>query len=200
RVGGGHRSGAGGEPVRHAAGPRDDRGAVLAARPRRHCVGGDDPVAAVEGSAAVSDVGRVLRAEWDRVAGYGSVAAGVVLLVAGFVGVRTSADVIDEISYLVTGGIGSIFLLGVGATMLLSAHLHDDFRKLHRVEENLDRVERLLRAQHPDLLDTADPPPDRGPQGSAMPAANADRNPAVVAGVRATLAVRRGRLFASIGM
>jgi len=168
----------------------------------------------------MTDVKRFLRAEWDRVAGYGCVAAGLVLLVAGFVGVRTSADVIDEISYLVTGGIGSIFLLGVGATMLLSADLHDDFRKLHRVEEKLDRVERLLRAQHPEVLAVDDPPSSGGPAGadrramaSAVPvgAAEADGEPAdnAVAGVgqpalavgdRGMLAVRRGRLFAAVGI
>ena len=136
----------------------------------------------------MKDVKRFLRAEWDRLAGYGCVAAGVVLLIAGFVGVRTSADVIDEISYLVTGGIGSIFLLGVGATLLLSADLHDDFRKLHRVEEKLDRVERLLLAQHPELLDLADPPSP--PAGS-----NGDQASPVRAG-----AVRRSRLFAGIGV
>ena len=80
------------------------------------------------------DLQRFLRAVWDRVAGYAFIVAGAVALVFGFVGVRTSADVIDEISYLVTGGIGAVFLLGVGATLLLSADLHDDFRKLHRVE------------------------------------------------------------------
>jgi hypothetical protein len=110
----------------------------------------------------------------------------VVLLVAGFVGVRTSADVIDEISYLVTGGIGSIFLLGVGATLLLSADLHDDFRKLHRVEEKLDRVERLLLAEHPDLVDVADRPPDTDAATTGP-------------GAPPPSPVRRGRLVAGIG-
>jgi len=63
-------------------------------------------------------------------------------------------------------------------------------------------VERLLLAQHPDLLATADPRPTGGAQaqGSAMPLANPDRTPAVAAGARGTLAVRRGRLLAGIGM
>src|SRR5687767_306907 len=98
------------------------------------------------------DFKRFLRAEWDRVAGYAFVLAGAVALVFGFVGVRTAADVIDEISYLVTGGIGAIFLLGVGATLLLSADLHDDFRKLDRVEEKLDAIHQALVERHPDLV------------------------------------------------
>lgn len=153
------------------------------------------------GGAAVNNFRRFLRAEWDRVAGYGCVAVGLVLLVAGIVGVRTSADVIDEISYLVTGGIGSIFLLGVGSTLLLSADLHDDFRKLHRVEQKLDRVERLLLAEHPELLDVPGTrPSDREPGGSPTLAA-AESTPAPrVGAARATLAVRQGRILAGIGI
>ncbi len=146
----------------------------------------------------MSDVRRFLRAEWDRVAGYGCIVAGVVLLTAGIFGVRSAADVIDEISYLVTGGIGSIFLLGVGATLLLSADIHDDFRKLHRVEQKLDRVERLLLAQHPELLDVTDPP--AAGTETAVPLPGREQRPPVAAGTRAALAVRRGRLFATIGI
>src|SRR5437899_8909231 len=123
------------------------------------------------------DLPRFIRAEWDRLAGYAFLLAGAVALVFGFVGVRTSADVIDEISYLVTGGIGSIFLLGVGATLLLSADLHDDFRKLHRVERKLDRVERLLLAEHPELVDVGDGPSDAEPDGRPAAAAGADPAP-----------------------
>ena len=117
------------------------------------------------------DLGRFLRAEWDRLAGYGFLLAGAVALVFGFVGVRTSADVIDEISYLVTGGIGAVFLLGVGATLLLSADLHDDFRKLHRVEEKLDAIHRALTETHPDLVvDVRPPASGNGPDGNAAAA------------------------------
>jgi hypothetical protein len=153
------------------------------------------------GGAAVNGLRRFLRAEWDRVAGYACIVVGLVLLVAGIVGVRTSADVIDEISYLVTGGIGSIFLLGVGSTLLLSADLHDDFRKLHRVEQKLDRIERLLLAEHPELFDVTDFRPGAVPEaGPALQ--NGGAVPALSRPVRApaTLAVRRGRLFAAIGI
>ena len=86
-----------------------------------------------------------LRAEWDRVAGYSLIGLGLVALLAGISGVRHAKDVVDQLAYLTSGGIGAMFLLGVGATLLLSADLHDDWRKLHRVEQKLDRVEALLR-------------------------------------------------------
>ena len=126
----------------------------------------------------MSRLKQFLRAEWDRVAGYACLAAGLVVLAIGFAGVRRSADVIDEISYLVTGGFGAIFLLGVGATLLLSADLHDDFRKLQRVQQKLARVERLLRARHSEVLD----------QGDADEADD-DPDPAAPAEFRDTLAV-----------
>jgi len=107
------------------------------------------------------EVARWLRAEWDRVAGYGCLAVGLALLVAGFQGVRHAADVIDEISYLVSGGIGAVFLLGIGATLLLSADLHDDFRTLHRIEEQLDALERRLAPGHPAAPERSDPPGHR---------------------------------------
>lgn len=144
------------------------------------------------------DFKRFLRAEWDRVAGYAFVVAGAVALVFGFVGVRTAADVIDEISYLVTGGIGAIFLLGVGATLLLSADLHDDFRKLHRVEEKLDDIHRALAERHPDLVVDVRPPAADGPDGNravvvgSQPAAR----PAPAASSSGLLAVRRSRRLA----
>jgi hypothetical protein len=143
------------------------------------------------------DLGRFLRAEWDRLAGYGFLVAGAVALVFGFVGVRTSADVIDEISYLVTGGIGAVFLLGVGATLLLSADLHDDFRKLHRVEEKLDAIHRALTETHPDLVVDVRPPAPDGPDGNgaAMVGPKAGPSARVAAGA-GLLAVRRFRRLA----
>jgi hypothetical protein len=109
------------------------------------------------------DTGRFFRSEWDRVAGYACLLAGVVALAFGIAGVRDAADVVDEISYLVTGGIGAVFLLGTGATLLLSADLHDDFRKLDRVEEKLDTIHRALLAEHPHLADLAAPAPSPEP-------------------------------------
>ena len=157
---------------------------------------------------------RFLRAEWDRVAGYAFVLAGAVALVFGFVGVRTAADVIDEISYLVTGGIGAICLLGVGATLLLSADLHDDFRKLDRVEAKLDAIHQALVERHPDLVVDVRPADNGGSDaaggsrgsggasaaaGGAGSAGGAPEETMPTVGASGLLAVRRHRRLALAG-
>ncbi len=78
-----------------------------------------------------------LRAEWDRVAGYILIALGALLLVLGYAGVSGSPYVAEGLSYIMSGGIGGLFMLGAGATLLISADLHDEWRKLDRVEEAL---------------------------------------------------------------
>lgn len=81
------------------------------------------------------DVLTLLRSQWDRLAALGCVIAGVVLLVLGYHGVANSAYVADELSYLVSDGLGGLFLLGVAASLFSSADMHDEWRKLDRIEE-----------------------------------------------------------------
>lgn len=75
-----------------------------------------------------------LRAQWDRIAGFGCVAAGGCLLILGWVGASAATRSADEISYLISGGLAGLFLLGIGATLLISADMHDEWRKLDRIE------------------------------------------------------------------
>lgn len=78
-----------------------------------------------------------LRAEWDRVLGFTLIAIGAVLLVLGYIGVSHSPYVAEQLAYIVSGGLGGLFLLGSGATLLILADLHDEWRKLDRVEAML---------------------------------------------------------------
>jgi hypothetical protein len=80
------------------------------------------------------DVLSWLRAEWDRVAGFGLIALGAIALVIGYQGVNDSPYVAEELAYIISGGLGGLFLLGTGATLLISADLHDEWRKLDRIE------------------------------------------------------------------
>jgi len=75
-----------------------------------------------------------LRSEWDRVAGYGLVLLGALFLLLGYHGVKTSPFLAEELAFIASGGLGGIFCLGLGVGLLLSADLHDEWRKLDRIE------------------------------------------------------------------
>jgi ABC-type Fe3+-siderophore transport system permease subunit len=82
----------------------------------------------------MNDLARWVRAEWDRVAGVTLVVLGVILVAVGYNGVANSPYVAEELAYLASGAVGGLFLLGCGATLWLSADLHDEWRKLDRIE------------------------------------------------------------------
>jgi hypothetical protein len=83
------------------------------------------------------DIGKWLRLQWDRVLAWVFVAAGAIALIAGWVGVSGNAYAAGQLPYIISGGIGGIFLLGVGATLWLSADLRDEWRKLDSIEDAL---------------------------------------------------------------
>jgi hypothetical protein len=92
-----------------------------------------------------------LRVERDRAAGAVLVALGAVALLIAYLGVSNSPYLADEMSYVVSGGLGGLFLLGIGATLLISAGLRDEWRKLDRLEEVTHR-----HAEHvPDAVRTS---------------------------------------------
>lgn len=79
-----------------------------------------------------------VRAEWDRVAGFALIVLGALALLFGYLGVRHSPYVAEELAFIISGGLGGLFLLGLGGIFLISADLRDEWRKL-------DRIEALLR-------------------------------------------------------
>jgi hypothetical protein len=83
------------------------------------------------------EVGKWLRLQWDRALAWAIVALGAIALIAGWVGVSGSPYAASQLPYIISGGIGGIFLLGVGATLWLSADLRDEWRKLDCIEDAL---------------------------------------------------------------
>ena len=73
---------------------------------------------------------RWIRAQWDRVAAWALIAAGLVALLVGWWGVSHTAYLAEQVPYLISAGLLGLFLLGVGATLWLSADLRDEWRKL----------------------------------------------------------------------
>lgn len=86
------------------------------------------------------ELGKLVRLAWDRAAALALIAAGVVALVAGWVGVSGEAFPAKQLPYVISGGIAGIFILGLGALFWLSADLRDEWTKLDRIEDALNRL------------------------------------------------------------
>ena len=84
---------------------------------------------------------RWIRAQWDRVTAWVLIAAGAVALLIGWLGVSHTAYLAEQVPYLVSAGLFGLFLLGVGATVWLSADLRDEWRKLDEIADALNRRE-----------------------------------------------------------
>jgi hypothetical protein len=76
-----------------------------------------------------------LRLGWDRVAAWICVLAGVIALVLGWIGVSDQLYMAEQIPYVISAGLGGMFLLGVGGILWLSADLRDEWTQLDRLEE-----------------------------------------------------------------
>jgi hypothetical protein len=74
------------------------------------------------------------RTQWDRVGAWCLIGMGGLAIVIGWVRVGEEALTAQQIPYVISGGIGGLFLLGVGAMLWLSADLRDEWRKLDAIE------------------------------------------------------------------
>jgi len=83
------------------------------------------------------DLKNLVKKQWDRSAGIVLSVIGVLALIKGWMGVRGTPVLAEQTRYIVSGGIGALVLLGLGATLWISADLRDEWRKLDRIEESL---------------------------------------------------------------
>jgi hypothetical protein len=82
-----------------------------------------------------------LRAEWDRVAGWTAIVLAVFALLLGYHGVSESLSTGRQLAYIISGGLGGVILVAVGATLLISADLHDEWRKLDEIQAAINAGE-----------------------------------------------------------
>lgn len=75
-----------------------------------------------------------VRSEWDRLAGFLLAGVGAVLIVVGAFAANGAANTLDALSYVATAGLIGVLLLGVGLALVVTASLHDEWRKLDRIE------------------------------------------------------------------
>ncbi len=85
-------------------------------------------------------VKRLLALFWDRVAAVACIVVAVVVLIVGWVNVSATSDPGAQIPYVMSAGIGGLFLLWIGTTLWLSADLRDEWRKLDVIDESLRRL------------------------------------------------------------
>src|SRR5580698_649742 len=78
-----------------------------------------------------------VRLHWDRCAAWVLIAAGVVALVLGWLGVSSTPYPAQQISYAVSGGLSGVCLFIVGGMLWLSADLRDQWFKLDRLETKM---------------------------------------------------------------
>jgi hypothetical protein len=83
------------------------------------------------------DLIKLVKSQWDRAGAIGLSLLGAVFLLFGWIGVSGTPLMAEQAPYIVSGGIGGLFLLGLGATLWISADLRDEWRKLDRIEAAL---------------------------------------------------------------
>ena len=86
------------------------------------------------------ELGKWLRVAWDRAAALALIVVGAVVVVVGWIGVSGEAYPAKQLPFMMSGGVGGVFLLGVGALFWLSSDLRDEWTKLDRIEEALVRL------------------------------------------------------------
>jgi hypothetical protein len=87
------------------------------------------------------DIVTWMRSQWDRLAAGATLVAGVVVLITGWHGVSGTAYPAEQLPYIISAGLGGLFLLGVSAALWLSADLRDEWRKLDRIERAIAATE-----------------------------------------------------------
>jgi len=92
------------------------------------------------------DLKRWLRAQWDRVGAWVLIGGGALFLLLGWIGASNTPFPAEQIPFVLSGGVGGALLVGLGAALLISADLRDEWHKL-------DRIERAIRER-------PDPEPD----------------------------------------
>jgi hypothetical protein len=73
------------------------------------------------------------RGRWEKSAAVIAAAVGAVLIVVGWIGVSGSSLTTEQLPYLASGAVGGLFVLGVAATLWLSADLRDEYYKLDQI-------------------------------------------------------------------
>lgn len=121
-----------------------------------------------------------IKSQWDRMTAVATAIGGGVVLYVGWWGVSGTAYPAEQLPFIVSAGLTGLFLLGISTALWLSADLHDEWRKL-------DRIERAIRAAQTEVStrqgDTETRLYSNAGQGTAGATSTAQRPAAASGGV-----------------
>jgi hypothetical protein len=86
-----------------------------------------------------------------------AVAGGVALLI-GYFGVSGTLDPAKQLPYLISGGIGGLFLLGLAAALLFSADLGATRADIGRLQATVEELSDQVASLQASLEEAATPP------------------------------------------
>jgi len=86
------------------------------------------------------DFWRLIRNQWDRAAAVAGAVLGVIAILLGWIGVSGKSLPAAQIPYLASGAVLGIFLLGLAATLWLSADLRDEWSKLDQIHDKVEQI------------------------------------------------------------
>lgn len=111
-----------------------------------------------------------IRNQWDRVGAAACVVAGALMVLFAWLGASSTPYTVEQIPYIISGGIGGLFLLGLGAMLWVSADLRDQWRTMEQI-----RADRSAEGDGeadtivlPDGEELADGDPGRAPRSGSQ--------------------------------
>jgi hypothetical protein len=90
-----------------------------------------------------------------------AMAAGAVALLLGWYGVSGTYDPGVQLSYLVSGGLGGLFLAGVGAALVSSSNMRQATRKIDDLQRGMDELTAVVGELRAALAEPARSAPAR---------------------------------------
>jgi hypothetical protein len=82
-------------------------------------------------------LGTLVRLGWDRLSAAILIAVGAGAVILGWIGVSGADLPSKQLPYLVSGGIGGLYILGVAALLWLSGDLRDEWSRLGEIKTML---------------------------------------------------------------
>ncbi|HEY2832831.1 MAG TPA: hypothetical protein VGJ14_10430 [Sporichthyaceae bacterium] len=83
------------------------------------------------------------------------VAAGLLCVLLGYLGVRRNDDIVLQLPYLASGGVGGLALIALGAVVLIVEQMRAQSRRAAAVSEALEEWKEAAMAELRAFLDSA---------------------------------------------